>query len=320
VDLAQVAPTGAGGRLTEADIRAAAAPHNAAAPSAAPPERISLRGIRRAAAEHLAAAHRNTAPYTLVEEVDFTELVGLRERVRPLAEQTGARLTYLPFILTAVGMALREHPRLNAVVEAETGDLLIHPEQHLGVAVHTQEGLLVPVVRNVERRQLLELASEIERLTGEARAGTLPLEAVQGGTFTVSSLGSGGGLLGTPVLNTPQVAVLSVHRIGPRPVIYQGEIASRQIGNVCLTLDHRYVDGQDASRFLDTLKQALEDPAVMLFWLAELFNHRLRRFLRLGGRNNYRDAEDAELGRERKQGAKRIATPRDRRLRSFLSP
>ena len=278
VDLKAVVGTGPGGRIVEADIRAAAASehpvtgsHTQREPAAQPEiRRVPLRGVRRAIAEHLLEAHRNTAPYTLVEEVDFTELVGVRERVQPLAERAGVRLTYLPLMLAAVSMALREHPELNATVDPATGDLLVHSAQHFSIAVHTEEGLQVPVIRNAGQQNLLDLAREIERLTEAARSGRLSHEEVLGGTFTVSNLGARGGLLGTPMLNVPQVAILGIHRIGPRPVVRNGEVMPRQMANVSLTLDHRYVDGHAGAEFLATLKSYLEDPAVMLFWLAEL--------------------------------------------------
>lgn len=277
VDLAVVTATGPGGRITAGDVRAAAqaaeAPaRHAAPPSEASPEgvrRVPLRGLRRLIAEHMLDAQRNTAPYTLVEEVDFTELVGLRARLQSLAQKAGVRITYLPFVLAATGMALKEHPHLNATVDPATGDLLVHEAQHIATAVHTDEGLLVPVIRNVDRLKLLDLAREIERLSADARAGRLSREDVQGGTFTVTNLGTVGGLMGTPVLNTPQVAILGIHRIAPRPVAQGNDVVVRQMGNVSLTLDHRYVDGRVGAAFAQTLKGYLEDPAVMLFWLAE---------------------------------------------------
>jgi pyruvate dehydrogenase E2 component (dihydrolipoamide acetyltransferase) len=235
-----------------------------------PARRIPLRGKRRVIAEHLLESHRNTAPCTLVEEADFSELVRLRERVRPMAEKVGVTITYLPFILAALSMALREHPTLNATVDAETGDLLVHEEQHLAIAVHTEEGLVVPVIRNVENKNLLELAREIERLSKAAREDRLSREDVTGGTFSVTSMGLLGGVLGTPMLHTPQVAVLGVHRISARAVVREGVVVPRQMANLSLTLDHRYLDGYVAAKFIQTLVGYLEDPAVMLFWLSEL--------------------------------------------------
>ena len=274
VDLNCVPGTGPGGRILEADVRAHRSKALPAAGESRPGdsayERKPLRGVRRAIAEHLLESHRNTAPYTLVEEVDFTELVGVRERIQPLAEKAGTRITYLPFIIAALSMALREHPRFNACVEGEGGDLLVYRDQHVAIAIHTEDGLVVPVIRNVERRNLLDLAREVERLRHAARAGGLTREDMSGGTISVTSLGSVGGLLGTPMLNTPQIAVLGIHKIAARPVVREGAIVARHMANLSLTLDHRYIDGYEGARFAQTVRAFLEDPAVMLFSLSEL--------------------------------------------------
>jgi pyruvate dehydrogenase E2 component (dihydrolipoamide acetyltransferase) len=215
-------------------------------------------------------AHRDAAPYTYVEEVDFTELVSLRERLRPLAETAGVRLTYLPLILGAVSKALTEHPLLNATEEDGTGDLLVHARQDVGVAVHAETGLVVPVIRDLAGRNLLAVAAEIARLAEAARTGSLSRADLAGGTFSVTSLGRYGGLLATPMLNPPQVAILGIHRIAPRPVVREGQIVARQTAHVSLTLDHRYLDGYAGALFMESLRRYLEDPALLLFWLAEL--------------------------------------------------
>jgi pyruvate dehydrogenase E2 component (dihydrolipoamide acetyltransferase) len=170
-------------------------------------------------------------------------------------------------------MALKEHPYLNATVDEASGDLLLHSEQNIGVAVHTEDGLLVPVLRNVEQRHLLDLAREIERLSAAARTGKLSREEVTGSTFSITSLGQLGGMHGTPMLNTPEVAVLGIHRIQERPAVRDGAIVPRHLGNLSLTLDHRYIDGYIGAQFAQTLVKYLEDPAVMLFWLSELRDH-----------------------------------------------
>jgi pyruvate dehydrogenase E2 component (dihydrolipoamide acetyltransferase) len=274
VPIGTVSGSGPGGRVVAQDVRRAAGGGTNGTAGAGQPvktvRRVPLRGKRRAIAEHLLASHRNTAPCTLVEEADFSELVRLRERVRPMAEQAGVAITYLPFILAALSMALREHPTLNATVDPESGDLLVHAEQHFGIAVHTDDGLVVPVLRNVESKNLLELAREIDRLSRAAREDRLNREDVSGGTFSVTSLGLLGGVLGTPMLHTPQVAVLGIHRIAARAVVREGSVVPRQMANLSLTLDHRYLDGYVAAKFIQTLVGYLEDPAVMLFWLSEL--------------------------------------------------
>lgn len=284
VELAAVRGTGPEALITAADVRAAAGgavstgepeptvPTPESAPTA-PTEpgirRVPLRGLRRLIAEHLVHSHQTTAPYTLVQEVDFTELVRFRERVQPLGERSGVHITYLPFIVAAVGMTLREHPELNATCDEDCGDLLIHEAQHIAIAVHTDQGLVVPVIRHVEQKKLVGIAREIERVTQAARAGTLSREDVQGGTFSVTSLGALGGLMGTPMLNTPQVAVLGVHSIAPRAAVRDGVVVPRQMGNLSLTLDHRYIDGYVGALFAQTLTRYLEDPALMLFQLSE---------------------------------------------------
>lgn len=281
VDLAEVTPSGPGGRITLSDVRTYAerrargegAPTEPIVPP--PPrephgeERIPLRGLRRRIAEHLQQAYRDAVPCTFVEEADFTELVRLREQVRSTAEQHGVELTYLPFIIAATCAALKEHPRLNATVDPDSGDLVLHRDYHIAIAVQTAEGLVVPVIRDADQRRLLDLAREIRRLGEAAHAGKLTREETTGGTFSITSLGKQGGLLGTPVLNFPQVAILSVHRIAERPVVRDGHIAIRQIGHLALTFDHRYLDGADVAAFVGTLVRYLEDPALLLFSLAE---------------------------------------------------
>jgi pyruvate/2-oxoglutarate dehydrogenase complex dihydrolipoamide acyltransferase (E2) component len=285
VDLEQVPTSGPGGRVTLSDVRAFAArqspvsppAHGAGAPAV---KRIPLRGLRRRIAEHLVHATQATAPFTYVDEADFTELVLLRERVKPLAEKRGVRLTYLPFIITALVASLRQHPWLNGRVDEASGELVLSDECNAGIAVEIPDGLIVPVVRNAERRSILELAAEVRRLGDAARTGKLTPEEVQGGTFSITSLGPRGGLLATPIINTPEVAILGVHRITPRPVVRDGQVVVRQVANLSLTFDHRYIDGAVGADFATTLINYLQDPAMMLFWLSELreatneFSHR----------------------------------------------
>jgi pyruvate/2-oxoglutarate dehydrogenase complex dihydrolipoamide acyltransferase (E2) component len=236
VDLATVAPTGAGGRLTEDDVRRAAgdgATTEPAAPSAAPSEgrRVPLRGIRRVIAEHMARANEIPA-VTWVEECDFT----------------GVDLNLLiPMVLKACAESLREYPDLNARFE---GDALVLLDRYdLGVAIDTDEGLVVPVVRGCDTRSVDELDAEVRRLADAARAGTLKPEELRGSTFTVTSAGKFAGLFQTPIINHPEVAILSVGRIADRPVVRDGEIVARSVGYVSVTFDHRALDGKRAAAF-----------------------------------------------------------------------
>jgi pyruvate dehydrogenase E2 component (dihydrolipoamide acetyltransferase) len=233
VALESVAGTGPNGRVTEDDVRAAADTSEALSPGyGREGRREPVRGIRRQIVEHLTRAHREVPAVTFVEECDFTAVdLG---RLVPLA-------------LKATAASLQEFPELNARVE---GDEIVYLERYdLGLAVQTDQGLVVPVVRGCDTASLDELAAEATRLADAARAGTLKPEELRGGTFTVTSAGKLGGLVVTPLVNHPEVGILGLHRIGPRPVVRDGEIVVRDIGNVSVTFDHRVVDGARAAAF-----------------------------------------------------------------------
>jgi pyruvate dehydrogenase E2 component (dihydrolipoamide acetyltransferase) len=225
VELAGLRGSGSGGRITEADVRASA-------PAPASGRRERMRGVRRQIADHLTRAHREVPAVTWVEECDFSN-VELQ--------------LLLPSVLRATAASLREFPELNARLE---GDEIVYLERYdLGVAIQTDEGLVVPVVRAVDGRSLDELHDEIDRLAEGARAGTLAPDELRGSTFTVTSAGKLSGLLVTPLVNHPEVAILGVHRIAARPVVRGGEVVVRPIGNVSVTFDHRVVDGARAAAF-----------------------------------------------------------------------
>jgi pyruvate dehydrogenase E2 component (dihydrolipoamide acetyltransferase) len=233
VDLEALTGSGPGGRITEADVRAAAGDGSAV------PEgrREPLRGVRRRIAEHMARAHREVPPVTWVEECDFGS-VDLKLLV--------------PTVLRACALSLKEFPELNARLEDD--DIVYLDRFDLGVAVQTEQGLVVPVVRGCDERSVEELAAEVERLAEAARFGKLKPEELRGSTFTVTSAGKLGGLLQTPIVNHPEVAILSIGRIAQRPVVRDGEIVAAQVGYVAITFDHRVVDGARAAAFgLDVL-------------------------------------------------------------------
>jgi pyruvate dehydrogenase E2 component (dihydrolipoyllysine-residue acetyltransferase) len=226
VDLASVTGSGPGGRVTEDDVRGAA--------TGAPAEgrRKPLRGVRRQIAQHLTIAHREIPAVTWVEECDFGSV--------DLA-------LLLPTVLSACALSLHEFPELNARLE---GDEIVLLERYdLGVAIQTDQGLVVPVVRDCDTRPPEELAADVARLAEAARAGSLKPEELRGSTFTVTSAGKLAGLFQTPIVNHPEVAILSVGRIGPRPVVRDGEVVVRPTGNVVITFDHRVVDGARAAAF-----------------------------------------------------------------------
>jgi len=239
VDLGSVTASGPGGRITEADVRAA----SGAAP-AGDGRREPLRGVRRVIADHLARAHREIPAVTFVEECDFSGVdLGL----------------LLPIVLRASAESLREYPELNARLE---GDEIVYLDRYdLGVAVQTDDGLVVPVVRACDTRSVDELRTDVDSLAERARAGTLAPEELRGSTFTVTSAGKLGGLLVTPLINHPEVGILGIHRIAPRPVVRDGEVVVRPIGNVSVTFDHRVVDGARAAAFALAVIARLERPA-----------------------------------------------------------
>jgi len=224
VDLATITGTGPQGRITEQDVRGGGPPREG--------RREPIRGIRRQMFEHLARAHREIPPVTWVEECDFTA-VDTRQLV--------------PLVLKAVAEALQEFPELNARIE---GDELVYLDRYdIGVAVQTEQGLVVPVVRGCDTRSLEELDADVQRLAESAQAGTLKPEELRDGTFTVTSAGRSSGLFTTPLVNHPQVAILGVYRIAERAVVRDGEIVVRKMGNVSVTFDHRVIDGKRAADF-----------------------------------------------------------------------
>ena len=225
VDLGAVTGTGPGGRITEDDVRAAAG-------GPAEGRRVPLRGIRRVVAEHMARAHREVAPVTWVEECDF-EAVELE--------------TLVACVVKACAETLQEFPELNARLEGE--DVVELDRYDIGIAVQTEQGLVVPVVRGAEARSVAEIDAEVRRLADGARAGSLAPDEVRGSTFTVTSAGKLAGLFQTPIVNHPEVAILSVGRVAPRAVVREGEVVVRRTATIAVTFDHRVVDGARAAEF-----------------------------------------------------------------------
>lgn len=230
VDLERVEGSGPQGRITEDDVRRAAGP--APVPQVQEGRREPLRGVRRVVAEHMARAHREVPPVTWVEECDF-EGVEMPKLVAT--------------VVRASAEALADFPELNA--RFEEGAIVYLDRYDIGVAVQTEQGLMVPVVRDCDRLTVEEIDSEVARLAGSARAGTLAPEELRGSTFTVTSAGRLGGLLTTPIVNHPETAILSVGRIAPRPAVREGEIVVRRTGTIAVTFDHRVVDGARAAEF-----------------------------------------------------------------------
>jgi pyruvate dehydrogenase E2 component (dihydrolipoamide acetyltransferase) len=229
VDLESLTPSGPGGRVTEDDVRNAA---GGGSTESTQGRREKVRGVRRQIVEHLTRAHREVPAVTYIEECDFSN-VDLK--------------LLLPTVLKATAAALQEFPELNARLE---GDEIVYLDRHdFGIAVQTDQGLVVPVVRDCDTRDVEELRADVAALAEQARAGTLTADQLRGSTFTVTSAGKLAGLFVTPLVNYPEVGILGVHRIGPRPVVRDGEVVVRPMGNISITFDHRVVDGARAAAF-----------------------------------------------------------------------
>lgn len=263
VDLSQVTPSGPSGQITRADVEAVAG-GSSSAPGAIRAEgrREPFRGVRRKIAERMSEAHRLIPPVTHVEECDVTEL----DDTRKLANERAAgqpRLTFLPFIVKAVVQGLKDHPAMNASLDEAAGEIVFHDRYDIGVAVDTPAGLLVPVVKDADKKRLREVAADIDRMAKAAREGTLSADDLRGGTFTVTSPGPFGGLMATPLILHPQSAILGVHRATERPVVHEGQIVVRKMMNLSVTFDHRILDGMTAAKFALDLVKLLEHPMVL---------------------------------------------------------
>jgi pyruvate dehydrogenase E2 component (dihydrolipoamide acetyltransferase) len=275
VDLSTVAASGPNGRVTHDDVRQAASGGGralaAAAVAYAPMPvhveandvRIPFRGVRKKIAENMHRSRQTAAHFTYVEECDVTELGQLRKRARARAEERGLKLSFLPFIIKAVCAGLKKFPIVNATLDEGQQEIVLRKRYHIGVAAATADGLIVPVVRDADQRSLFDIAKTLDELSEKARAGKATREDLTGSTFTISSLGALGGVLATPIINFPEVAILGVHKIKPTPVVKGGEIVIREMMNLSISLDHRVVDGYEGAQFLQHVISLLEDPTLM---------------------------------------------------------
>jgi 2-oxoisovalerate dehydrogenase E2 component (dihydrolipoyl transacylase) len=254
LDLARVQGTGPGGRIVEADLERA----QRGTPGIT---EIPVIGVRRVIAQRMSDSKRNAPHFAYVEEVDVTDLEALRVRLNIARKAAGGEsLTYLPFIARALAAALAGFPQCNAHYDAARNVLLRHAAVHLGIATQTPDGLKVPVVRDVVRRDLDDLTTEIRRVTEAARSGRARREELSGSTITLTSLGKLGGIVSTPILNAPEVAIIGINKAVERVVVHHGEIAIRRMMNLSSSFDHRFVDGYDAAALVQALKARLETP------------------------------------------------------------
>jgi 2-oxoisovalerate dehydrogenase E2 component (dihydrolipoyl transacylase) len=278
LELAQVPGTGSAGRILHADLDAYAATHPSAPPApraaeaAARPDAyaavdtqqaIPVIGLRRRIALKMQDAKRRIPHFTYVEEVDVSELEALRERLNAQWGAQRGRLTVLPLLARAMVLALRDFPQINARFDDDVGVVTRFGGVHLGIATQTGNGLMVPVLRHAESKDLWACAAEISRLAEVARSGRATREELSGSTITLTSLGALGGIVSTPVINHPEVAIVGVNRMVERPMVRGGAVVIRKMMNLSSSFDHRVVDGLDAAKFIQAVRGFLEVPATL---------------------------------------------------------
>ncbi len=295
VDIATIAGTGPAGRVTSEDVRSAAAGpapeaheteapeaegHDEArdtiAPAAAPSaeggveDRVAIRGLRKRIYENMARSKAHAAHFTFVEECDCTALVELRDRFNKQLKAEEPKLSYLPFIVKAVIASLKQFPDLNGHVDEAAMEHVRRKDFQIGMAAATERGLIVPVVRNADRRSILDLASEIKRLGDTARAGRLGAEDLGGSTFTITSLGKEGGIFATPIINFPEVAIMGIHKMAKRAMVNEDDdsIVVKPMMNLSLSFDHRLIDGHVGAAFTYSVIKLLQNPDRLLMEMA----------------------------------------------------
>ncbi|WP_059169988.1 dihydrolipoamide acetyltransferase family protein [Bacillus sp. FJAT-27445] len=292
VDIRQVAGTGNNGRILKGDIdsylnrgsdsskeieeasavrtetaQAAEEPKRAAAsiPQGQYPEtREKMSGIRRAIAKAMVNS-KHTAPHvTLMDEVEVASLVAHRKKFKEVAAEKGIKLTFLPYVVKALTSALREYPALNTSVDDEAGEIIQKHYYNIGIAADTDKGLLVPVVKDADRKSVFAISNEINELASKARSGKLSPDEMKGGSCTITNIGSAGGQWFTPVINHPEVAILGIGRIAEKAVVKNGEIIAAPVLALSLSFDHRVIDGATAQNFMNHIKRLLNDPELLL--------------------------------------------------------
>jgi len=264
VDLETIKGSGPGGSITKDDVvKASGKGKKAAEDQYGISERVPLKGLRRTIAKNLVAAHQTMVFVTVMDEADVTDLWNIKEREKKALQEKGVHLTFLPFFIKAVQHSLMEHPYLNASVDGESEEIILKKYYNTGIAVDTPDGLMVPVIRDVDKKTVRELASEIQVLSQKAKERKIKLEEMRGSSFTISNWGHFGGTFATPVINFPDAAILGTGRISDKPWVKDGQIVIRKILPLSLTFDHRVTDGADAATFLSEVMHYLEDPGLL---------------------------------------------------------
>ncbi|OZB95105.1 dihydrolipoamide acetyltransferase family protein [Paenibacillus sp. XY044] len=285
VDIAQVNGSGNNGKITREDIEAfkngggqaaapaaakaedKAAPAAAAAPAAdarAEEERVPFKGIRKAIANAMVKSAYTAPHVTIMDEVDVTELVAFRTRMKPIAEKKGTKVTYLPFIVKALVAASRQFPALNATIDEENNEIVYKKYYNIGIATDTDNGLIVPVIKDADRKSIWMIADAIRDLAARGRDGKLAPAEMKGSTISITNIGSAGGMFFTPIINFPEVAILGTGRITEKPVVKNGEIVAAPVMALSLSFDHRIIDGATAQNFMNYIKSLLSNPELLV--------------------------------------------------------
>ncbi|MGZ4766193.1 MAG: dihydrolipoamide acetyltransferase family protein [Ilumatobacteraceae bacterium] len=268
IDLGAVAGTGPEGRVVHADLDAELArtrrlSNGSSSSTDDVVDAVPVVGLRRNIAQRMQLAKERIPHFTYVEEIDVTDVERLRAQLNEQHGEQRAKLTLLPFLMRAIVVAIADFPQMNARYDDDNGVVNLHRSIHLGVATQTPKGLMVPVVMNAASRDLWDSATEVARLAAAARAHKITLEELTGSTITITSLGALGGIVSTPIINYPEVAIIGVNKIATRPVYVDGIVTPRQIMNLSSSFDHRVVDGADAAAFVQRIRMLLEAPALL---------------------------------------------------------
>ncbi len=227
-------------------------------------ERVPFAGMRRKIAEHLVKSKQSAPHFGYVDEVDVSALVAMRKELKESAAEQDVKLTYLPFIIKAVIAGLKQYPVLNAQLDESANEIVYKGDINMGIAVATDDGLIVPVIKHADQKSLLELARDIQDLSEKARTGKLALDDIQGGTFTLTSIGSIGGMFGLPIINQPEVGIIGINKIQKRPVVVDDDIVIRDVMYLSISGDHRVVDGAECAMFMNTVIAHLTSPSKLL--------------------------------------------------------
>ncbi len=275
VDVEKITGTGADGRITEDDVRNAAETQTQDGKKTEVRvvkkydfwgyiEHVPLKGMRKAIAKNMVQSIYTSPHVTHMDEADVTDLVSLREKEKKKAEKKGVKLTFLPFIIKAVIAALQDHPYLRAYLDQEHDEIIIKNYYNMGFAVDTEDGLMVPVIKGADRKKILDMSKEIQELAEKAKKRTIDLSDLKGSVFTITNIGSIGGLHATPIINPGESAILGLGRIYEKPLVKKGKIVIRSVLPLSLSFDHRVTDGAEAARFVNKLIEYLEDPDELL--------------------------------------------------------